>query len=83
MEILYFQAFLDTLDAPMIKQLALCCLQRGAGSMDFVHSLMITMYDNDEELVPESQHQDAFEEPTSHTLDRQQTGTFTRVVQVW
>lgn len=33
----------------MIKQLALRCLQRGVGSMDYVHSMMIRLYDTDED----------------------------------
>ena len=36
----------------MIKQLALCVLQKGVGSMDYVHSMMIVMYDRDEDQVP-------------------------------
>ena len=36
----------------MIKQLTLCVLQKGVGSMDNVHSMMIVMYDRDEDQVP-------------------------------
>ena len=36
----------------MIKQLALCVLRKGVGSMDYVHSMMIVMYDRDEDQVP-------------------------------
>ena len=35
----------------MIKQLALCVLQKGVGSMDYVHSMMIVMYDRDNDQV--------------------------------
>ncbi len=36
----------------MIKQLALCVLQNGVGSMDYIHSMMIVMYDRDGDEVP-------------------------------
>jgi hypothetical protein len=36
----------------MVKQLAMCVCQKGVGSMDYIHSMMIVMYDGDEDEVP-------------------------------
>lgn len=58
----------------MIKQLALCSLQNGAGSMDYVHSLMLRMYDDtDEEENPLYHfHQQNQEPPNSQITARQE-----------
>ena len=64
---LHVYAFLDTLDAPMIKQLALCSLQNGAESMDYVHSLMLRMYDDtDEKENPLYHFQQQNQEPVQY-----------------
>ncbi|CAB3985914.1 Hypothetical predicted protein [Paramuricea clavata] len=46
------KSFLDTSDADMVKQLAMCVLQKGVGRMDYINSMMIVIYDGDEDEVP-------------------------------
>ena len=69
-----FRHFLDTLGAPMIKQLALCSLQNGAGSMDYVHSVMLRMYDDTGEEENPLYHfqQQNQEPPNSQIIARQE-----------
>ena len=45
------QEFLDTLDADLIKRLARKAYQRGIGSMDYINSMMVTLYDDDDDDI--------------------------------
>lgn len=39
---------MDTLDEDMVKRLATLTMQRGVGSMDYIHGMMLRIYDTDE-----------------------------------
>jgi hypothetical protein len=56
----------------MVKQLAMCVLQKGVGSMGYIHSMMIVMYDgNEDEVLPVQQNMQEASSP-SNSNERQE-----------
>ena len=57
----------------MIKQLALCSVQNGAGSTGYLHSFMLRMYDDtNEEETPQYNFQEQNQEPPNSQITARQ-----------